>query len=85
MPRPGRPDGRWGYVGNVVVREDLRGRGIGSALLATLTAAADERGHVRLVLAPSPAALVFFGRAGFLPAGDAAGEHRLLVRPGPPR
>ena len=83
MPRPDRPDGRWGYVGNVVVREDVRGRGIGSALLGALTAAADERGYVRLVLSPSPAALAFFARAGFTPAGDAAGEHGLLVRPGP--
>ena len=84
MPRPGGPDGRWGYVGNVVVREDLRGRGIGSALLAAITTEADERGYVRLVLAPSPPALAFFGRAGFIAAGDAAGPHRLLVRPGPP-
>ena len=75
MPRPGRPDSRWGYVGNMFVERDLRGRGIGSALLDAVIAASDERGYVRLVLAPSERALPFYRRAGF----DAAGE-RLLVR-----
>jgi GNAT superfamily N-acetyltransferase len=33
MPRPRRPDSRTGYVSNMFVREDVRNRGIGSALL----------------------------------------------------
>jgi GNAT superfamily N-acetyltransferase len=82
MPRPGQPDSSWGYVSNVFVREDVRDRGIGSALLAALVAAADERGYVRLVLSPQERALPFFRRAGFVFAGEAAGDHRLLVRPG---
>src|SRR4051812_31082648 len=36
MPRPGRLDSRWGYVGNMFVVEDERDRGIGSALLTAI-------------------------------------------------
>jgi GNAT superfamily N-acetyltransferase len=79
MPRPGRPDSRWGYVGNMFVREDLRGRGVGSALLEAVVKAADERGYVRLVLSPSEPAVAFYERAGFV-VPDGAGD-RLLVRP----
>jgi GNAT superfamily N-acetyltransferase len=82
MPRADRPDSRWGYVGNVFVRADLRGRGIGSALLTALVTAADERGYARLVLSPSPEAPAFFRRAGFVVAGGAAGDDLLLVRRG---
>lgn len=83
MPRPGRPDSRWGYIGNIFVREELRDRGIGSALLAAIVAAADERRYARLVLSPSARSLPFYRRAGFIVAGDAAGDDRLLVRRGP--
>jgi GNAT superfamily N-acetyltransferase len=80
MPYPGRPDARWGYVGNMFVREDVRNRGIGSALLATIISAADERRYVRLVLSPDAQAVPFYRRAGFVVADDGAGEERLLVR-----
>jgi GNAT superfamily N-acetyltransferase len=82
MPRPGRLDSRWGYVGNMFVREDARNRGIGSALLAAIVAAADVRGYARLVLSPSPRAVPFYERAGFVVPDAAAGGHRLMVRPG---
>lgn len=85
MPRPGRPGSRWGYLSNMFVREELRSGGIGSALLTTLVAAADERGYARLVLSPSARALPFYRRAGFVVPDDAAGDDRLLVRPGRPR
>jgi len=81
MPRPDRGDSRWGYVSNMFVRDGLRGRGIGSALLAAVIAAADERGYARLVLSPSSASLAFYRRAGFIVPDDDAGEHRLLIRP----
>jgi GNAT superfamily N-acetyltransferase len=81
MPRPGRPDSRWGYVSNMFVREDLRDRGIGSALLAAVIAAAGERGYARLVLSPSERSLPFYRRAGFVVPDDAVGDNRLLVRP----
>jgi GNAT superfamily N-acetyltransferase len=82
MPRPGRPDSRWGYVGNMFVREGFRDRGIGSALMTTVITAADERCYARLVLSPSARALPFYRRAGFVVPDDAAGDDRLLVRPG---
>jgi GNAT superfamily N-acetyltransferase len=84
MPRPGHPDARWGYVGNMFVREDLRNRGIGSALLTTIVTAADERRYVRLVLSPDARALPFYRRAGFVVPDDTAPDDRLLVRPSRP-
>jgi len=83
MPRPGRPESRWGYVSNMFVREDARNRGVGSALVAAVVAAADERGYVRLVLSPSDEAVEIYRRAGFVVPDDAAGDDRLLVRPAP--
>jgi GNAT superfamily N-acetyltransferase len=80
MPRPGQPDSRWGYVSNMFVHEDVRNRGIGSALLAAIITAADQRGYARLVLSPSERSLPFYRRAGFVVPDDAAGDHRLLVR-----
>ncbi len=80
MPRPGRTDSRWGYLGNMFVRERLRDRGIGSTLLATLVAAAEERGYARLVLSPSERAVAFYQRAGFVVPDKSAGNHQLLVR-----
>jgi GNAT superfamily N-acetyltransferase len=80
MPRPGRPDSRWGYVSNMFVREDVRNRGVGSALLETVIAAADERGYARLVLSPSARSVPFYERAGFVVPDERAGDHRLLVR-----
>jgi GNAT superfamily N-acetyltransferase len=81
MPRPGHPSARWGYVSNMFVREDLRNRGIGSALMTAIIAAADERRYVRLVLSPSARSLTFYRRAGFVVPDGTAGDDRLLVRP----
>jgi GNAT superfamily N-acetyltransferase len=83
MPRPDRLSSRWGYVGNMFVREHLRNRGIGAALLAAIISESLARGYARLVLSPSLRSLPFSARAGFVPAGEAAGDDRLLVRPGP--
>jgi GNAT superfamily N-acetyltransferase len=83
MPRPGRPDSRWGYVGNMFVREDVRNRGIGTALLHAVIATADERGYARLVLSPSERSVALYRRAGFVVPDATAGGDRLLVRPQP--
>ena len=81
MPRPGDADSRWGYVGNMFVRDAARNRGTGAALLREVVAAADERGYVRLVLAPSARAASLYLRAGFRVPGT-GGAVALLVRPG---
>ena len=82
MPRPGRMDSRWGYVGNMFVREDRRNRGIGSALIRAVIDAAQERRHVRVVLSPTARSVPFYRRAGFVAADGEAGE-LLLLRPTP--
>jgi GNAT superfamily N-acetyltransferase len=79
MPRPDRLDSRWGYVGNMFVRADLRNRGIGSALLAAVIAESEGRGYARLVLSPTQRAVPFYRRAGFIDADEHAGDDRLLV------
>jgi GNAT superfamily N-acetyltransferase len=81
MPWPGKPDSRWGYVSNMFVREDLRNRGIGSALLAAVVAAAEARDYARLVVSPSEEALTFYARGGFVAADGEGAADLLLVRP----
>lgn len=81
MPHPGRSDSRWGYVSNMFVREEFRGRGIGSALLQELIGVACARRYARLVLSPSERATEFYRRAGFA-SPDQTTSDRLLVRPG---
>lgn len=80
MPHPGRAASRWGYVSNMFVLEDFRGRGIGSALLRTLVDLARARHYARLVLSPSQQATAFYRRAGFMSPDDTPCD-RLLVRP----
>ena len=80
MPHPGRADSGWGYVSNMFVREDLRNRGIGSRLLSSIIATADQRRYARLVLSPSERSIAFYERAGFVVPKGATGSDRLLVR-----
>jgi GNAT superfamily N-acetyltransferase len=80
MPRPDRLDSRWGYVGNMFVREDLRNRGIGAALLAAIIGESDARGYARLVLSPTERAVPLYRRAGFVDADAAVGNDRIMVR-----
>ena len=83
MPRPGHDDSRWGYLSNMFVRDEFRNRGVGTAVLAAVVAAADDRGYARLVLSPSQQAIPFYQRAGFVAPDDATAHHPLLVRPAP--
>jgi GNAT superfamily N-acetyltransferase len=80
MPRPDRLASCWGYVGNMFVREELRNRGIGSALLAAIIAEAEARGYQRLLLSPTERAVPFYARAGFIDADAAAGNDRMMIR-----
>lgn len=82
MPKPGRRNSRWGYVGNLFVREDSRNRGIASALLAEIIAAAERRSYARLVVSPSTEAVSLFRRAGFVVPREVTDADLLLVRPG---
>jgi GNAT superfamily N-acetyltransferase len=85
MPKPGREESRWGYVGNMFVRENSRNRGIGSALLAEVIAAAQERSYARLVVSPNAEAVAFYRRAGFIMPGETTHADLLLTRPGEAR
>jgi GNAT superfamily N-acetyltransferase len=69
MPRPGRPDSEWGYVHQVFVQADHRGRGVGAALVDAVAAAARADGLSQLVLNPTPRSVPFYVRSGFVPAG----------------
>jgi GNAT superfamily N-acetyltransferase len=84
MPRPGRDDSRWGYLGNMFVHEEFRNRGVGSALLAATVAMAEARAYARVVLSPSERAVPFYARAGFIVPDDPATGDSLLVRPARP-
>ncbi len=81
MPTPDLPQRCWGYVGNMYVDAAHRNRGLGARLLATVLAAADDRGYRRVVLAPSARSIPFYRRAGFVDAGPPADGDRLMVRP----
>lgn len=80
MPKPGQPDSSWGYVANLFVRPEFRQRGIATKLLARAVALADERQYARLVVSPSPAAMLLFGRAGFALPASPPDADVLLVR-----
>lgn len=70
MPRPRRPDSRWGYIANVYVREPWRSKGVGAQLLDAAVDHARTEGYVRLVLSPSERSVPFYRRAGFTPATE---------------
>jgi GNAT superfamily N-acetyltransferase len=81
MPKPGAPDSRWGYVGNMFVSDDRRNRGIGTALLRELLGEAERRRYARLVVAPSPASFSFWQRVGFVIPGSAPDGETLMLLP----
>ena len=65
MPRPGRPERRWGYIANVFVLSAHRDAGVGAALLDAAVAHARDHALVRLVVNPSERSIPFYRRAGF--------------------
>jgi len=70
MPRPGRPPGRWGYLGNAFVLAGHRNQGIGQRLLDAVLGHAAGQGFVRVVLSPSDRSIPFYRRAGFRAADE---------------
>ena len=70
MPRPGTPDARWAYVGNVWVDVEHRRRGVGAALMAEVVRWCRAAGMQRIVLNPSELSLPLYRGLGFRPADD---------------
>ena len=68
MPRPGRPESRWGYIANVFVLPAHRDAGIGRWLLEAAIGWANARDYARVVLSPSPRSVPLYARMGFQPA-----------------
>jgi len=66
-PDPAVADRRILAIGPVSVRPDQQGRGVGSALVRAVIAAADAAGEPAIVLLGSPG---FYGRFGFVTAAD---------------
>jgi GNAT superfamily N-acetyltransferase len=68
MPAAGMTSaGWWGYVGNVFVLPAHRDGGVGEALMRGLTDWARDAGMAHLRLAPSPRAVPFYERLGYVP------------------
>jgi predicted GNAT family N-acyltransferase len=59
-----------GHVGRMAVLPAWRGRGVGRALLAAATCAAQSRGHTCLRLSAQTHAAAFYAHAGFAAQGD---------------
>jgi GNAT superfamily N-acetyltransferase len=70
MPRPGRPPGRWGYLGNAFVLAGQRNQGIGRQLLDAVLGYAAGHRFARVVLSPSERSIPFYRRAGFRSADE---------------
>lgn len=70
MPRPGRPDVRWGYVANVWTDPAHRRRGVGRLVLDAVLDWARAEGLIRVLLNPSEVSLPLYRSAGFRPAHD---------------
>lgn len=69
-------------IGRMAVRDDLRGQGIGAAVLEVLEARARERGFAAVELHAQVHATRFYEKAGYVPYGavylEAGIEHRSM-------
>lgn len=65
LPKPGKLDGRWGYVTAVYTVPEYRNRGIGGALMEWTKAWCRAQGLEALIVWPSERSVPFYGRAGF--------------------
>ncbi|MEV1292065.1 GNAT family N-acetyltransferase [Pseudonocardia sp. NPDC049635] len=70
MPRPGSRGARTGQLGNAFVLRAFTEAGVARALLTAVVAHSRDRGHRRLMLAPTAGSASFYRRAGFRPAGE---------------
>jgi len=85
LPAEGEGGRRIGHIGRMAVLALWRGRGVGSAILRTLIAAAHERGDSEIVLAAQVHAIAFYRAHGFIEEGEAFLEagiaHRRMCFP----
>lgn len=70
MPRSGRPDSRWGYLGNLFVVADHRRAGVGSLLVEAVLTDAADRGLERILVHPDERSQLFWQRSAFEQASD---------------
>jgi len=69
VPHPQHPD--MAKIGRMAVRQDLRGTGIGTAILRALMADAQQTpGIARMGLSSQDHAVPFYARLGFTPVGE---------------
>jgi len=59
-----------GHIGRMAVRRDVRGQGIGAAILAALMRAAQARGQSKVMLNAQIQAQAFYARFGFVCEGE---------------
>ena len=69
--------GSSGWIGNLLVREEVRGNGIGRELFAKALYALDEAGVERVWLTASPEGEPLYGKFGFAPVDRIARRHRI--------
>lgn len=78
LDRTGDPE----VIVDIVVAADLRGRGIGTAVLREVLAGAFAAGRgVALATAPGSGTGTWYTRLGFVPTGEAGGYTRWEARP----
>jgi GNAT superfamily N-acetyltransferase len=70
MPRPGLPDARWAYVGNVWVDPAHRRRGVATLLMRAVVTWCRAERMERIVLNPSEESLPLYRSLGFRTADD---------------
>ena len=75
---------RDGHIGRVAVVRAWRERGVGTALMLELIAAARSRGDAEVIVNAQVSAMPFYERHGFIASGDVFEEvgiaHRVMTR-----
>lgn len=63
-----------GKIGRMAVQKNLRGKGVGAAILNTLVELARQQGFKKVSLSAQQPAIDFYKRWGFVPVGQAHEE-----------
>lgn len=70
MPSPDVPSGRCAYLMNIYVRPEIRGQGVGEAIIKWLVERARETGAEKIYLETSDAGRALYTKLGFVPMPD---------------